>query len=248
VRVQNLSINHIWTASPTLLINSTFGLNLQRGGSLSGAPFGFRQAGAAVFGPEDSTLNAPPALNISVTDGFGIGTNHKGDFDRGDFTIRETVTKITGNHELRFGGEAVRVHNPIVNTFQMMGIYTFNGQLSGNGLSDFMFGRASNFRQGGGEFKDLLGTRWGFFVQDNWRVTDRLSLNLGVRWDPYLPYYDREGRVVCFQPKSGRRSQRFPNAPVGMLYGGDNADEGCPKAGRKPTGGTSARASAWPTG
>ena len=39
-------------------------------------------------------------------------------------------------------------------------------------------------------------------------------MNLGVRWDPYFPYYDREGRVVCFQP--GAKSERYPNAPAGM--------------------------------
>ncbi|MDZ4802669.1 MAG: TonB-dependent receptor [Bryobacteraceae bacterium] len=233
VRVTNLSLNHIYGLRPTLLANTTFGMNLQRGGSLSGAPFGFKTAGAKVVGPEDSPLKAPPALNLSVTDGFGIGTGHRGIFDRGDYTIREVVTWIKGKHDFRFGGEAVRVHNPINNTFQMMGNYTFNGQLSGNGLADFMFGRASEFRQGGGEFKDLLGTRWSFFVQDNWRVTNRLTLNLGVRWDPYLPYYDRQGRVVCFQPNSGQRSQRYPNAPIGMLYGGETPDVGCPQAGSR---------------
>ncbi len=231
VRVTTFSLNHVYVMRPTLLLNSTFGLNLQRGGSLAGAPFGFATAGAKVVGPEDSTLKAPPALNLSVTDGFGIGTSHQGIFDRGDFTIREVLSWNKGNHELRFGGEAVRVHNPITNTFQMMGNFSFNGQLSGNGLADFMFGRASAFTQGGGEFKDLLGTRWSFFVQDNWRVSSRLTVNLGVRWDPYLPYYDRKGRVVCFQPRSGRVSKRYPNAPAGLLYGGDNADEGCPTAG-----------------
>jgi outer membrane receptor protein involved in Fe transport len=231
VRVTNLSVNHIYVMRPTLLVNTTFGMNLQRGGSLSGAPFGFKAAGSRVVGPEDSALQAPPALNVSVTDGFSIGTGHRGVFDRGDYTVREVVTSIRGNHEFRFGGEAVRVHNPITNTFQMMGIFTFNGQLTGNGLADFMVGRASEFRQGGGEFKDLRGTRWSLFTQDNWRVSNRLTLNLGVRWDPYLPYYDRQGRVICFQPNSGQRSVRYPNAPVGMLYGGDNPDPGCPVAG-----------------
>jgi hypothetical protein len=228
VRVQNVSINHIFTLSPTLLLTSTFGLNRQRGGSLSGAPFSFQNAGVKILGPEDTELKFPPSLNVSVTDGFGIGTSHKGDFDRGDFTVREVVTKVKGGHELRFGGEAVRVSNHITNSFQMMGIYTFNGALSGNGLSDFMFGRASDFRQGGGEFKYLKGTRWSFFAQDNWRVSRRLAVNLGLRWDPYPPPYDREGRVVCFQPLSGQTSRRYPKAPVGMLYGGD---PGCPLAG-----------------
>ncbi|MEX2261184.1 MAG: TonB-dependent receptor [Bryobacteraceae bacterium] len=228
VRLQNVSVNHVFTLSPTFLLTSTFGLNRQRGGSLSGAPFSFRDAGSNLLGPQDSELKFPPSLNLGVTDGFSIGTSHKGDFDRGDYTIREVATKIRGSHEFRFGGEAVRVLNHITNSFQMMGNFTFNGQLSGNGLADYMFGRASAFTQGGGEFKDLKGIRWSFFFQDNWRVSQRLSLNLGVRWDPYWAPYDREGRVVCFQPGGGATSQRYPNAPVGMLYGGDT---NCPIAG-----------------
>ncbi len=228
VRLQNVSVNHVFVVSPNLLVTSTFGLNRQRGGSLSGAPFSFRDAGSKLLGPQDTELGFPPSLNLSVTDGFSIGTSHKGDFDRGDFTIREVVTKTKGNHELRFGGEAVRVTNHITNSFQMMGNFTFNGQLSGNGLADYMFGRASAFTQGGGEFKDLKGVRWSLFVQDNWRISKRLSVNLGVRWDPYWAPYDRQGRVVCFQPQGGQRSQRYPKAPAGMLYGGDT---GCPIAG-----------------
>ncbi|MGH9159252.1 MAG: carboxypeptidase regulatory-like domain-containing protein [Vicinamibacteraceae bacterium] len=230
VRVQNVSINYTFTASPTLLFNSTIGLNRQRGGSLSGAPFSFRDAGSDIMGPQDLTLPfvAPPALNLSASGGFDIGTSHKGDFNRGDFTIRQVVTNIRGAHELRAGFELVRVSNENINTFQTMGNFEFTGDLSGNAFADFMFGRATTFTQGGGEFKDLLGTKWGVFVQDNWRVNDRLALNLGLRWDPYLPYYDREGRVVCFQPDSGLRSNRFPNAPEGLLYGGD---PGCPTAG-----------------
>jgi hypothetical protein len=234
VRVQNVSINHTYTISPTLLVNSTFGLNRQRGGSLSSAPFSFHEAGVSILGPGDSTVKAPPELVVSVTGGFSINTNHFGQFDRGDFAIREVVTKIRGAHELRFGGEAVRMRNHLINTFQMAGNFSFNGQLSGLGLADFMLGQASSFTQGGGEFKDLKGTKWGIFAQDDWRVSQRLTVNLGVRWDPYIPYYDRQGRVICFEPNAGQHSARYPNAPLGFLYGGD---PGCPTAGVYPNWG-----------
>lgn len=229
VRVQNISLIHTYTVSPSLLLNSTFGWNSQTGGSLSGAPFSFRDAGVNIAGPQDSLLKAPPSLNVGITGAFSIGTNHKGDFNRGSWTLREVVTKISGRHEFRFGGEAIRLSNEINNTFQMMGNFSFSGQIAGDGLADYMLGEAATFRQGGGEFKDLLGTKWSFFLQDNWRVSQDLTLNLGIRWDPYLPYYDRQGRVVCFQP--GQQSRRYPNAPDGLLYGGDDHDPGCPVAG-----------------
>ncbi|PYV37989.1 MAG: hypothetical protein DMG06_26690 [Acidobacteria bacterium] len=109
------------------------------------------------------------------------------------------------------------------------GYFIFDGHHTGEGLADFLLGKASAFGQGGGEYKDLRGTKWGFFAQDNWRVNQRLTFNFGLRWDPYFPFYDREGRVTCFQP--GVKSQRYPNAPAGMIYGGENHDPSCPVGG-----------------
>jgi hypothetical protein len=84
----------------------------------------------------------------------------------------------------------------------------------------------SSFTQGGGLYLNFTGYRESLFVQDSWKATSRLLLTAGLRWDPFFPYTDSEGRVACFVP--GAQSQRFPNAPVGMLFGGQNHDPGCP--------------------
>jgi hypothetical protein len=220
VKVQNLAVNDTFSFSPTLLFNTWFGWTSQTGGSRAGAPFGFPAAGVQIAAP------TPPELYVSVPGFFTVSTNHLGNFDRGAYTIREDVAVQRGAQEIHVGGEAVRVTNNLVNTYTMSGQFTFGNALTGSNLSDFLTGQASRFLQGGGEFKDIGGTLWSLYVHDNIRLSSKLRLELGVRWDPYYPYTEEKGRVVCYQP--GSKSSRFPNAPVGMLFGGPNADSGCP--------------------
>ena len=63
------------------------------------------------------------------------------------------------------------------------------------------------------------------FVQDTFRVNPKLSLNLGVRWDPFIPYSDVTDRLACFRP--GQKSSVYVNAPAGAVYPGDPE---CPPA------------------
>lgn len=222
VTVKNLALNDTYSFSSTVLFNTWFSWTSQTGGSLSGAPFGFPAAGIQIAAP------TPPEISMSVNGFFGVGTNHLGTFNRGDYSFREDVTLQTGAHEIHIGGEALHVSNNLVNTYNMSGNFTFGGALSGSNLSDFLLGSASNFTQGGGEYKNLDGVLWSLYVQDNIRVTSKLKVEAGLRWDPYFPYTEQKGRVVCYLPGTQTRSVRFPNAPPGMLFGGDPS---CPKGG-----------------
>jgi Carboxypeptidase regulatory-like domain/TonB dependent receptor len=224
VTVKNLALNDTYSLSPRVLFNSWFSWTSQTGGSLSGAPFGFPAAGIQIAAP------TPPEIAMSVNGFFSVGTNHLGTFDRGDYSFREDVTLERGAHEIHLGGEALHVSNNLVNTYNMSGNFTFGGTLSGSNLSDFLLGTASNFTQGGGEYKNLDGVLWSLYAQDNIRVNSKLKVEAGLRWDPYFPYTEQKGRVVCYLPGTQTHSVRFPNAPLGMLFGGD---PGCPKGGSK---------------
>ena len=223
VTVQNVAISDTYSLKPNLLFSTWFGWNAQTGGSLSSAPFSFADAGSRIGAP------TPPELAMDIGGAFSINTNHNGNFDRGDWTLRENVTIVKGRHEMHFGGEGVRVKNDLVNTYAMAGYFNFGNNLTGDNIADFVLGKVSYFQQGGGEFKSLRGTRFGTFVQDNWRVNSALTLNFGMRWDPFFPYQEQKGRVTCFHP--GAQSVRYPNAPLGLTYGGDHHDATCPAAG-----------------
>jgi len=223
VRVQDLGASYTYTISPSSLLTSWFSWNSQTGGSLSSAPFGFPTAGVNI------AAATPPELVLVVNGYFQIQTNHEGIFDRGDWTVRENYSRSKGSNQLSIGVDLVRLNNDLVNTFQQSSQIAFSNNLSGNNLADFFLGRISVFKQAGGQFKNMVGTRLGLYVQDNWQARKNLVLNAGFRWDPYLPYLETKGRVPCFIP--GDLSVRYPNAPAGLVYGGD---PGCPKAGSNP--------------
>jgi hypothetical protein len=226
VRVATVAINHTYSVSPTLLMNSWFGWDSQIGGTLSGIPSGadaitFPAAGVRIAG---GGAGIPPAIEaLNVTGFFNIQSGHLGEFDRGDWRFREVVTMEKARHELIFGTEVVRLTQDITNTNNQSGAFQFNGRLSGSNLADFLLGTATQFQQAAGQYQDVRGLLTSFFVQDNWRVSQKLVLNLGLRWDPFWPFTEKYNRTSCFIP--GQKSQRYPNAPAGLVYGGD---PGCP--------------------
>jgi hypothetical protein len=220
--LKNVSVVDIYTISPNILLNSYFGLTRKTGLTESPAPFNIAQAGANIAQP----TNFPATLNVSVSGEFTVGDQPSpGTWNHSDISDREIATFVKGPNELQFGGEWEHIHLPMGNSYQSDGNYTFGGNQSGTNLSDFMLGDASSFVQAGGLYLNFSGNDWSAFVQDNWHATPRLTVNAGVRWDPFFPYTDSEGRVGCFVP--GAQSTRYPNAPQDLLFGGSHHDAGC---------------------
>lgn len=225
---QNLALKHvsvvdIYTISSNLLLNSYFGYTSQTGATLSPAPFTIADAGALIAQP----TNFKPTLNIDISGNFTIGEQPAtGTWNRGDQSLREILTIIKGSNQIEVGGEAVRVRAPMGNSYQADGNYTFSNSLTGDNVADFVTGSVSSFTQAGGLYLNFTGINWSAFVQDDWHASSRLTLSAGLRWDPFIPYKDSEGRVGCFLP--GAQSVRFPNAPAGLIFGGSHHDAGCP--------------------
>jgi hypothetical protein len=101
---------------------------------------------------------------------------------------------------------------------------TFNGQVTGLGLADFLLGKPSQFQQSNPTTLYYRSNYVGLYLQDAWKATSRLTLNYGVRWDPYLPEYFKDGALAHFDRNRfdrGVRSKVFTKAPAGMIFPGD---------------------------
>lgn len=130
-----------------------------------------------------------------------------------------------GSHQLRFGGEVTRSILDRAEFFRGDPFLRFRNNLTGNALGDLLLGRPSTFEQQAKTQSNIRTTEIGVYGQDDWKVSPRLALNLGLRWDPYFPFEDTDDRFGQFLP--GVQSTVFPTAPAGAVFPGD---PGVPRA------------------
>lgn len=165
--------------------------------------------------------------SISVSGFFSFGDNPPARFTRNNFAWSDDVSWVKGRHNLSFGGSFERSRVDIDNLFLSPGTFSFKGNPSrgtGSAIADFLLGKLDSFRQGFGEFKNNRNNFIGVYVQDDLHATRRLTLNFGLRYEPFLPWREIRGRVEQFRINdffAGRKSTKFVNAPPGLFFPGD---------------------------
>src|SRR5262249_15978736 len=133
--------------------------------------------------------------------------------------ILETTSWVSGKHKLEFGVEIYKNRVNELQNFYTGGNMNFTGVFSGNAAADFLLGRFNDYRQISALTQRIRQTLPSFFVQEDLRVNRNLTLNLGVRYDPFRPWISEDNQFSAFRP--GHQSKIYPNAPAGLLYPGD---------------------------
>lgn len=133
--------------------------------------------------------------------------------------LSNTVSKVIGSHTLKFGGQ---FHADQVNEYPnatFNGTFNIDGTETGSAFADFVLGFPSNFTQTSGQNFYLRNRYGGAFLQDSWRARSNLTLNLGVRWDLIMPWWEKYNQIQTVVP--GEQSVLYPNAMNGLVVPGD---------------------------
>ena len=132
----------------------------------------------------------------------------------------DNLSWVHGIHSVNAGMELYRNRVNEIQNYYTGGALTFSGQFSGNGASDFLLGDFSAYTQIQALTSRLHQTLPSFYVQDDIKLTRRVTVNVGLRWDPVTGYNSEDNQLATFRP--GVQSALFPLATTGMLYPGDN--------------------------
>ncbi len=233
---ENFMLSETHTFSPSLINEFRFGFNWANDSNLQynydndissslglgGVPFN--------AGPQNGGL---PATSISGLTAFGAHGNDPAHEGMNIYQIIDNVTKTMGNHSLKMGFQAMPMRWYSTNAANPRGSYSFNGTYTGvtgaggptgNGTADFI---ALATSQGGGysttnnmasasissfAYTHFVQQYMAGYVQDDWKVTDKLTLNIGLRYEYFTPKREQANQLANFVMES---SSMTSNGAIG---------------------------------
>ncbi|HET7219031.1 MAG TPA: TonB-dependent receptor, partial [Vicinamibacterales bacterium] len=148
--------------------------------------------------------------------GFGSGLTAPGtsaldsDTLAKTYQINEKLTWLKGRHMLKFGGQWLHYNQRrfYAGNNGLLGFINFNGAFTGFAFSDFLLDLVSSKGRGGGDPADPwthLQDRTALFVQDDFKLTPSVTVNLGLRWAYTTPLVEKDNRQSNFDLQTGRQ-------------------------------------------
>ncbi len=199
-------VHTAYVISPTLINEVAFNYN---GNRINIIPSGITQAPGFTFnrafpnGPNAG--NRIPSINLNGTINK-TSANYTSVWEpwinkADDYQIRDDVSWTRGKHQFKIGGNWA-LYKKIQDVFTTtQGNFTFDGTYTGNDFADYLLGYGQNYNEDAvkdnGHWNNVS---YAAYFQDNWRATNRLTLNLGLRWDGVPHTYEANSRMSNFYP------------------------------------------------
>jgi hypothetical protein len=217
--IATISNTHILSSSMTNSLRATYlshrFLFDQRLNQTPPSALGFTHTSSNEVG------QGPPFFNIAGYSPIGGAITGPRNTNQDTFEIQDALTWTNRAHLVKVGGEFRRTGIDMIQAIAPNAFYVFAGTFpTNNAIANLLLGAPVVFYQGLGNFERGIDVRGaGAYAQDEWRVSSRVTLNYGLRYERINPFTEVEDRLNAFVP--GVRSQVRPDAPVGLLFPGD---------------------------
>ncbi len=220
---KTIGTNSVNEARITFFRTSTH-LDNPTGGQASLASLGFVTGVGSLGIIPDATPGFPEYVPQIYFNNFAIGTPSLITYQPNNtFTASDGFSKAFGKHTLKFGGEARYLQVNERNLASQDGAFVFDGTVTGVDFADYLLGATTGagngYTQAAVQLLDSRTRYGGAYVQDTWKATPNLTVNLGLRWEVSMPWYDTQGKIQTWV--KGEQSTVFPLSPQGLVYPGD---------------------------
>jgi hypothetical protein len=261
-RYQQVNLTHTWVVSPSTVNELRFAAFREAQGefnhpqhtnlvqdSCANVP-----ADQCFSNPEDPALGITPHLGaahegvpfLTVSGGFALGNNYEGELPQigNTFQWMDNLSKVVGNHSLKFGADARRQRFDQLLYFNVNGDFSFlGGGPNDPGYSDlypnYLLGLPDSYLQGSAQHEAVRSTSLYLYAQDSWKIRPALTLNYGLRWELNTPIADVGGRTQTFRPGQATTvfpCQLSPNNPLVGAFGSTDCGPGSPGEAVFPEG------------
>jgi hypothetical protein len=168
----------------------------------------------------------PNAIDLTINGYFniGCGTCAPAHFKNNVAEVADDLDIIRGRHHMSLGADWIHYQYPYANNAYANGGVQFNGQFTNDGLLDYLLGMTSFFDQGNTTQYNGRQNYIGVYFNDNIRYNRRLTVNLGLRWEPNFSVTEVNNAVNHFSQAAftaGTYTTKYINAPPGLSYPGD---------------------------
>jgi Carboxypeptidase regulatory-like domain/TonB-dependent Receptor Plug Domain len=232
-RNQNVAIDYTHTFSSNLLNTGVFGFTRLAHTRGPSANLGWSSFG----GPASQGTKGFTEIYGSVSGSINGGGDGTFTQNRQTWQFTDYVSWVKGKQTLALGGDYRKESVNRVEDYFTDPQFNFNGSFSGNSLSDLLLGLPNSYDLQTEVVSQLRHPAADLYVADNYKAKPNLSIDAGLRWEPFLPAVDQYNDQLCFDPTFTAKSTYYPTAPPGILFPGPpvgsgslgKGDAGCPR-------------------
>ena len=221
-RSQSVATAATWNINAAAVLDGRFGYT--RGSYRvappnAGGPCPSELLGISTPAIDSQYCGGLPKIRLTGYSDFGRSTSTPQFQVPEAFNARASVNALAGQHLLKAGAEWLFVRTPILDIGQLIGNFGFDGAFTGDPIADILLGMPRTFSMNNPVVFHQSQRLQFYYVQDDWKIHPKLTLNVGLRYEQATPPREENNRMANFDPAGGSYVQLVPGGPLTLFPG-----------------------------